>query len=248
MGITIYYELHSDHHSQAEAADVLKLLRERAISQSFLEVTELEVWDEERVAELKRDASDTRHRGAAVLVSQASAYVCSEEFTQEFGEDCMQRVEPNEFMRFTIFPGEGCETAAVGLSRFPATFIYEGREWPTGLSVWHWHSFCKTQFAANPKCGGIDHFLKCHLGLISFFDFANELGILRRVGDDSGYWESRDEARLRESIEEMNRMIAAVAGSLRDATSHCQPQQVQSPIFDYPNFEHIEAKGRDSES
>jgi hypothetical protein len=248
MGITLYYEFHSDYYSQTEASDALKLLREHAVSSSFLKVTELEVWDGERVSELKRDASDTQQQGAAVLLSQASAYVCSKEFVCEFGEDCMQRVEPDEFVRFTLYPGEGCETAAIGLSRFPSTFIYEGREWPTGLSTWHWHSFCKTQFAANPKCGGIDHFLKCHLGLISFFDYADELGILRRVGDDSGYWESRDESRLRESVEEMNQMIAAIAGSFRDATPEPESKQVQSPIFDFPNFEHLEAEGRDSES
>ena len=39
----------------------------------------------------------------------------------------------------------------------------------TGLSGWRWSSFCKTQYASNPQCGGVPHFLRClSLARISF--------------------------------------------------------------------------------
>ena len=127
--------------------------------------------------------------------------------------------------------------------QMPETTERDGKVWPTGLKRWGWQSFCKTQYASNAKFGGIDHFLRCHLGLVELFDYARELGILERVSDDSGYWEHRDGTKLRESLEQMNRIVASFTGAFKDATGN-ESGSVVAPITDFPNFEHLEADGR----
>ncbi len=43
-------------------------------------------------------------------------------------------------------------------TRSPAAFN-EIRKVPTKLAGWYWGSFCKTQYASDPECGGIPNFL-----------------------------------------------------------------------------------------
>lgn len=242
MGLTLYYEFGLDDEAVDAARDVLEQLRGKALTLPFAEVDELKYVDEAETIELKQEVQRTSYGGPAVFLSQASCGVQNEELSRELGEDQYHVVEPECFLRFTIFPGDGCETAVIGLSRLPPTTIISEREWSTGLSRWHWHSFCKTQYASNPQFGGVDHFLKCHLGLVELFDFANELGILKRVSDDTRYWENRDVNELRRSLDEMNRIVASFAGALKDAIGD-EAGGVQAPITDFPNFEHLEADG-----
>ena len=45
------------------------------------------------------------------------------------------------------------------------------RKIKTGLSTgWHYSTFCKTQYASNPDCGGIPNFIRCHLSVIHLLD------------------------------------------------------------------------------
>ena len=41
----------------------------------------------------------------------------------------------------------------------------------TKLKGWRWHSFCKTQYASDPRCGGVENFLRCHLCVVKLLDF-----------------------------------------------------------------------------
>ena len=119
----------------------------------------------------------------------------------------------------------------------------EPRRIRTGLSGWCWSSFCKTQYASNPDCGGVENFLRCHLSVVRLLDHAKSLGVLADVSDESDYWEHRDIKALVEEVGEWNTMIAGLAGQLRDLIG----DNVQSEIAKFPNFEHLEADGRADE-
>ncbi|MGE5608784.1 MAG: hypothetical protein ACM359_06000 [Bacillota bacterium] len=152
---------------------------------------------------------------------------------------------PQHLIAFSIDPGDGCEQANIGLCRYPKTVGIDGQEISTGLNGWCWSSFCKTQYASNPACGGIDNFLRCHLGLVQLLDHADELGILGEVKDESGYWEQRDKAALVNEINRWNNMVAGAYGALKHAIQDGnEGAALEAEIAKYPNFEHLEAEGR----
>jgi len=242
MGLTIYYELACRDELEDSIRDKLTRLHDKAVTLPFENVSELEFMDEVATRDLKTEVERLGFGGPAVSLCVASCHAQNDALQKHLGENRFQSVEPECFFRFTIYPGSGCETATIGLSRFPKVIAVGDRQWSTGLSRWHWHSFCKTQYASNPKHGGVDHFLMCHLSLVELFDFAGELGILRRVGDDSGYWDTRDQEQLRKKLNDMNRMVAAFTGAFKDAIDDCEGH-IQAPITGYPNFEHLEAEG-----
>ncbi|HQU45826.1 MAG TPA: hypothetical protein PK867_23630 [Pirellulales bacterium] len=64
----------------------------------------------------------------------------------------------------------------------------ELRTVPTRLAGWRWGSFCKTQYASDPKHGGPANFLRCHISLVALLEV--------------GHW---------------NELIAAALGALKDA-------------------------------
>ena len=90
---------------------------------------------------------------------------------------------------------------------------------------------------SNPAEGGAENFLKCHLAVVSLLDAAGELGILKKVTDESDYWKHRDRQRLVQTVRQWNRMIAGFAGKLKDSG-----YGVEAPITDFPNYEHLEAE------
>jgi len=53
--------------------------------------------------------------------------------------------------------------------------------------------------SSNPDCGGLDNFLRCHVGLVRLLDGAAEMILLADVEDESGYLERRDAACSRRS-------------------------------------------------
>jgi hypothetical protein len=67
------------------------------------------------------------------------------------------------------------------------------------------------------------------------------LGLRVKINDEGGYFPSGDEALLRAKVERMNRLVAGIAGALRDAFDE-DHTPVQSPIFGHPDFERIEAE------
>ena len=179
------------------------------------------------------------------LLIQAGRFVdepWSERITDSY------RVNPIHVVAFSTWPGEGCEPANFGLCRFPAFIEIENpigrgrkKRLDTKLgSGWHWGSFCKTQYASNPECGGVAHFLRCHLLVIKTLDHAQELGILGEVNDEGEFWEKRDVAALAREVGEWNPTIAQQAEQFKDLLG----MEFQTAIAEFPNAEHLEARMR----
>jgi len=129
---------------------------------------------------------------------------------------------------FRVLPGPGCESAEFGLARF------------TRQRSWSWHAFCKTQYASDTRAGGVENFLRCHLSVVRLLDRAGQLGFDVSVADEGGYWKHRDRNKLVLELVEYNQLIAGLGGQFKDAVG----DNVTSPIFGFPNFEHLEARGR----
>jgi hypothetical protein len=243
MGLTLFYELCSDVGTLEEAVRCVESLRTKALGLGFAEVHELEIFNATEMDELRAEIRQGEAGGAAYLLGMMACFAKNQQLSEHLGKDRWHEVEPIESVHFSILPGPGSESAAIGLSHFPEVTRCDGRDWPTGLHRWHWQSFCKTQYASNPAAGGIDHFLRCHLGLVELFDFAAAHGWLERVGDDGGYWENRDREKLIAEVRHMNELVAAVAGAFKDAA----PKELGGivvPITEFPDFEHIEARGQ----
>lgn len=237
MGLTINWKLKADVRQAAEARALVERLRQRARDLPFANVSEL--------VELAGEDTDfaklSRESPARWLLIQAGAYIEA--------HGCNYHVAPQYVIAFTTQPGNGCEPANFGLCRYPSAIEVDDhrpgttgrkRRVKTGLTGWRWTSFCKTQYASNPDCGGVENFLRCHLVVIALLDFARSLGIVEEVSDEGNYWAARDAESLAKEVGAWNAMIAGFAGQLKDALGN----GVASAITQFPNFEHLEAKGR----
>ncbi len=97
-------------------------------------------------------------------------------------------VRPHPLVCFPVWPGKGCEPAAFGLCKLPAT---EG---------WQWSYSCCTQHAGRPEHGGVENFLRCHLAIIGLLDGIKKAGLAEvEVKDDGGFWKRRDPEALAET-------------------------------------------------
>jgi hypothetical protein len=159
---------------------------------------------------------------------------------------------------------EGAGTASIGLATHPPVVLhrediikrrkngtetsrYIGQgdpiEFPTRRRGYYsWHSFCKTQYAGNPKLGGEANFLRAHLSLIELLDQLRASGVNVRIRDDSRYTKHRDVNRLLRSLRDWNAIVANFAGNFSDALGEVSGTVI-APIKDRPDFEHLEAKG-----
>jgi hypothetical protein len=152
-------------------------------------------------------------------------------------------------------------------TRSPA-FYTEMRRVPTKLAGWRWRSFCKTQYASDPKCGGIPNFLRCHISVITLLDRMAKLPGLKTTVDDEGKygpslysddWQEAyaagrkptyrrhkgqyNPAALAKEVGEWNEMIAGMSGAISDALA-ADGIEAESPIKDFADFERLEFKGR----
>lgn len=107
-------------------------------------------------------------------------------------------VLPEVVVLFSAWPGDGCEYASFGLRLLPRTREYTDGVGDTGTvpvsggGKWGWSSFCKTCYSKD--------FVKCHTTVIAALDAASALGFKPKVYDEGGYWECRNEGRLRRSL------------------------------------------------
>lgn len=239
MGLTIQYTLKAKG-GPARALRLVHALRQFAATLPFQELGEVVDLSGSDCDADRRAAADPHHwlllqAGESILVPPAERT----RHRPQMQESC--RVAPLRVIGFSAWAGEGCEEANFGLCRFPATFTAsDGRERPTGLAAWHWSSFCKTQYASDPRLGGVVHFLRCHLSVIAVLDEARRLGCLTEVDDDGGFWQERKVASLAEQVGRSNEWVAALTGSLNDAAG----SGVTAPITEYPNFERLEHAGQ----
>jgi hypothetical protein len=139
----------------------------------------------------------------------------------------------------------GAETASIGLASHPPVVVHRedtiernndgserGRHFGQGDPVelptrrrgyYSWHSFCKTQYAGNPKLGGEANFLKAHLSLIELLDRIQALGVRVRIRDDSRYARHRNVDRLLRSLRDWT--LLSPASSVGLATLLETPRQ-----------------------
>jgi hypothetical protein len=159
---------------------------------------------------------------------------------------------------------QGAESAPIGLASHPPVVVHredvikrnkdgsERRrllgqgdpvEFPTRRRGYYsWHSFCKTQYAGNPKLGGEANFLKAHLSLIELLDQMQAAGVNVRIRDDSRYAKHRDVDRLLRSLRNWDAIVAKIVGNLNDAVGNKSGSLI-APITERPDFEHLEARG-----
>ena len=234
MGLTVHYRLHSDTRSATEARRLVEELRKRALDLPFVEVGQ--------VVELKGDACDYEKRGRddpnRWMLIQAGQYVER--------ENIHYHVEAKHVIAFSADPGEGCEQANFGVCLYPAVLAIQDprtghpRRLRTELKGWCWSSFCKTQYASGAQYGGVPNFLRCHLTVIRLLDHVKQFGILASVSDEGDYWEKRDIKALAQEVGEWNEGMAGLVGKLKDLFGG----NLEAPITEFPDFEHLEAKGR----
>jgi hypothetical protein len=235
MGLTIHYSFKSFAEGPAQVRELVAKLRDRALELPLARVGEI---IERKGAECDFEQCEREYPDRWLLI-QAGQSV-------DRGQHSYS-VNPNHLIAFSTWPGEGCEEANFGLCRYPLTITVREPERPdrfrtlrTRLDGWRWISFCKTQYASNPECGGVENFLRCHLSVISLLDQARELGILAEVSDEGEFWRKRDVRALAQEVGSWNEMIASWAGQLKDRFG----PNIVAEINKFPNFEHLEAKGR----
>ena len=225
MGLTIHYNLHAKVKTKKEAGELVRRLHSRAKDLPFESVGE--------IVELSGDEADYEKRGKddplRWLLIQAGPYTSS------------IKVKPDWLIAFDTQPGPGSEPANFGLISCPRTITNPrtGKKIRTNIKPFTWGSFCKTQYASSPSCGGVANFLKCHLSIVGLLDFAKQLDILEEVSDEGGFWLDRDVKALAREVGEWNELIAATFGKLKDVFG----PEVSGAIASYPNFEHLEAAG-----
>lgn len=166
-------------------------------------------------------------------------------YTEGSEADHWMNVIPTHIIAFSTLVGEGCESAEFGLCRLPqfVTITIDGIRYRRPMpeaDKWTWHSFCKTQYASDPRCGGAQNFLKCHFTVIKALDIAKEVGFDVTVNDEGDYWKTRDHVLLLKNVGAYNEMIAGLAGQI-EAAAKAAGMTVEAPIKNYTNFEHLEA-------
>jgi len=237
MGLTIHYSLKAKG-SEVNARNLVHALHQTAQDLPFEDVSE--------VVQLSGEQSDTDKRSqddpSSWLLTHAGQSIEGEK--QNDGWTPLYRVRPHHLIAFTTSPGQGCESASFGLCKYPPVIETRDGRMKTKLSGWCWSNFCKTEYASNPRCGGVTNFLRCHLSVIAVLDRAKQLGCLEEVDDEGGFWTKRDLPALVQEIGSLNELIAAFGGKLKDLAG-TGPGQVEAAISEFPNFEQLEAQGQD---
>src|ERR1019366_7606010 len=236
MGLTIHYQLKHSGRDPASARKIIEQLRDWALNLPFQEVGPL--------VELSGDACDYKQVSKddpnRWLLIQARKSIIRPPYHHD--------VFPDHLFAFNTIPGNGCEPANFGLCHFPSSIVILDRQviplrrqrLQTQLSGWSWGSFCKTQYASNPDCGGVENFLRCHLLVVRMLDHARELGILESASDEGGDLQKRDVPTMAREVGEGNQMIAAAMGKYKDLLG----DGIEGEILKFPNFEHLEADGQ----
>ena len=245
MGLTIHYQLTTTTGDEAHARRLVQQLRQAALDLPFQHVGE--------IVELRGDQCDYKQRADndphRWLLIQAGTFIALPVTPAERRRGVRRDmdVRPLHIISFSTKPGQGCEPANFGLCQYPGEVSDPGfGRHRTKLKGWSWHSFCKTHYASDPRCGGLPNFLRCHLGVVALLDEAQRLGILGKVSDEGDFWETRSLERLTKEIGEQSAMLAGFLGALKDAMGQ-EPGgagTVEAPIAAYPNFEHLEAEGQ----
>ena len=251
MGLTVHYDWKTKAHAST-ARRMIARFRALALKLPFDDVTDI----------YEQDPPDGRSAFGTCEHSfrQGDLYLSRK---REDGEEEIVHVRALHALFFSVHV-RGAETASIGLASHPPVVLHhediiqrdrhgaeQGRiigegnpiEFPTRRRGYYsWHSFCKTQYAANPKLGGEANFLKAHLSLIELLDQIKAAGVKLRIRDDSRYAKHRDVDRLLHSLRKWDAIVANIVGNLSDAIGS-ESGLLVAPIKERPDFEHLEAKG-----
>jgi hypothetical protein len=251
MGLTVYY----DWKTKIDLASARRLIakfRAMALKLPFDEVSEIH----------EQDPPDGKFAFRPYDHSSREGGLCLSR-TRGDGEQETVHVPALHALFFHVHV-QGAESALIGLASHPPVVVHRedvierrkdgserGRrlgqgdpiEFPTRRRGYYsWHSFCKTQYAGNPKLGGEANFLKAHLSLIELLDQIQATGVNARIRDDSRYAKHRDVDRLLRSLRDWDAIVAKFVGNLDDALGE-ESGSLMAPIKERADFEHLEAKG-----
>ena len=235
------------------AVQVVERLRQRCLDLPFAEVGSVQTFEGGARDYRPRNRDDpsrwllTQSRGHIDCVPGTGGRYRpvreDEDYTASFD------VIPTAVVAFSAWPGQGCEEANFGLRLLPTRLrVHSDRNQSYWLPIaerdrgWTWSSFCKTQYANDPRYGGSRHFLLCHLTTIAALDAARQLGFAVDVSDDGEFWENRSVEALAKKIGAWDRHLAALAGVFMDQAA-AAGMTVVAPIAERPDFEHLEADG-----
>ena len=226
MGLTVHYKLRLASATARQAHALIKRLHRRALALPL-----------EGVGPIATYSARDGHG-----ISAAPTWL-GEEIECQAREEGGRLVVPQRAIGFWVLPGPGSEPGRFGLLQYPWAIARPGGgRTPTRMSGWWWQGFCKTQYASNRRYGGFENFRRCHLSLIALLDEAAEIGLKTEVADESGFATGRDLRHLASEVALWNELIAGLAGRLKDAL----PCEFSAPIRRFPDFEHLEARGRDA--
>jgi hypothetical protein len=251
MGLTVYYEWKTKIDAP-QARRLIKKLRALAVKLPFDRVSKIYEQDPPDGEPLYELYDHPFRQGDLYLTRRRAD-----------GKEELVHVPPLHAVFFQVHV-EGAETASIGLASHPPVVVHHeeviewrsdgsefGRicgqgdpiEFPTRRRGYYsWHSFCKTQYAGNPKLGGEANFLKAHLSLIELLDQIKAMGVRVRVRDDSSYVRHRNVDRLLREVRRWDALVANVVGQFSDALGD-KAGSLVAPIKDRPDFEHLEARG-----
>jgi hypothetical protein len=227
MGLTIHYTLQTRLTKVEDIRRLVEGLRQFAMDLPFQRVEEVVEFKGKAVA---HENQADPHRWLKI---QAAQYVEDARYSYS--------VAPLHIIAFTTIPGEGSEPANIGFCSYPNSILSprDKRRIRTNLTGWLWRSFCKTQYASDPECGGVPNFLRAHLCVIKLLDFAKKTNLIDvEVSDEGGYWDERDAEKLAKQVGEWNEMIAAMVGQLNDS-AQTLGMVTESAITGFKNFEHL---------
>lgn len=297
MGLTVYYDIHSRTRSDSKARQLVESMRQRAMDLPFDSVSEITDLSGDN-CQYDRDGNpDDPIRWLLIQCGLSARCPWNENisylvspvrviaFNVRTGDGCEDAnfglcQYPNQLsVEYRAeddkrFYREG----RYSYSRFRrwadrngrlAWDLKEQRTIKTGLPGWRWQSFCKTQYASDPSCGGVANFLRCHVSLVTLLERIGRLPTVDVDIEDEGHFgpstfsddwrEARAANReptyvphpathsistLVNELGDYNGMVAAFAGVMKDACV----SDFQSPILDFSNFERLEFNGHNSEA
>lgn len=234
MGLTIHYTLTTKLDQLKDIRRLVQTMREWALELPFQEVSAIKEFQE-----AEADHHDTADEDRWLKIQAAGSIMDGQVHL---------RVPPQCILAFSTWPGEGCEQANFGFCNYPAfittpTPTGRQRRLATKLDGWRWSSFCKTQYASDPRCGGVPNFLRCHLCVVKMLDFLHQSGLVEvEVKDEGGYWEGRNLEKLAREVGDWNEHIAGLVSMFRSSAG-AEGKTTDAPITQFANFEHLEAKG-----
>ncbi len=147
--------------------------------------------------------------------------------------------------RFMGTPQEAEKVFASAEFRADLSRMVHGEDSITPPAKGIWSSFCKTQYANSPDCGGWPNFAKAHIAVLAILEKMQGLGFTIVVEDEGGFWRSRDLKELAKMVGHYDVAIAGLVGALKDVAG-AQGMDVESAMSGRSDFEQLEMRAQGS--